>query len=141
MVNGHNMSPEEQKEYYGSKDAKRADTESGEGHEFSVAYDYSEITDNDRHVVDEILRRYGHPAADTIRQDFGMETLEEYDESQSTFLKAVRDAGGDVHYQGFNVENGIKYPMLGITGEIRKLNQITDVLIEKVMEMVREEDD
>jgi hypothetical protein len=109
--------------------------------EFTPAFDYSEVTENDRHLVDEIIRRYGHPEADKIREDFGMVEVSEYDESQSTFLKACNDAGVSYQYQGYSVQDGVKYPMLGVMGEIRHLNKITDGLIEKVMKMVQEEDD
>jgi hypothetical protein len=111
------------------------------GTEFNIAYDYSEITENDRQLVDEIIRRYGHPEAEKIRSDFGMEEISEYDESQSTFIKACSDAGYQLHYQGHNVQDGVKYPMLGIMAEVRELNKITDGLIEKVMKMVEEDDD
>ena len=70
-----------------------------------------------------------------------MISLEEYDATQSTFIKAVKDAGFTVHYQGHTVQDGVKYPMLGVMGEVRQLNKITDGLIEKVMKMVEEEDD
>ena len=111
------------------------------GNEFTTAFDYSEVTDNDRHLVDEIIRRYGHPEAKRIRRDFGMDTVVEYDESQSTFMKAAKDAGIPLNYQGHNVQDGVKYPMLGVMSEIRQLNKITDMLIEKITKMVQEDDD
>jgi len=109
--------------------------------EFTPAFDYSEITENDKHLVDEILRRYGHPEAERIREDFGMTEVSEYDESQSTFLKACKDAGVSYQYQGYSVQDGVKYPMLGVVGEIRHLNKITDMLIEKVAMLAEEDDD
>jgi hypothetical protein len=115
--------------------------EDNTGTEFKSAFDYSEISENDKHVVDEIIRRYGHPEAETIRKDFGMTEVREYDESQSTFLKAVAAAGIKAHYQGHNVQDGVKYSMYGVMGEIRHLNKITDMLIETVLKMVQEEDD
>jgi hypothetical protein len=63
-----------------------------------------------------------------------------YDMANSSFIKALEDAGYSWQVQGWSSEGGMRYPVLGIMGEIRQLNTITDKLIANVVELCNEED-
>ena len=107
-------------------------------------FDYSEITEDDQDVASEIARMAREEGneefAQKLLKQFNMVEDPLYDMANSSFIKALEDAGYSWQVQGWSSEGGMRYPVLGIMGEIRQLNTITDKLIANVVELCNEED-
>ena len=108
-------------------------------------FDYSEVTEDDQDVASEIARMAREEGneefAQKLLKQFNMVEDPLYDMSNSSFIKALEDAGYSWQVQGWSSEGGMRYPVLGIMGEIRQLNTITDKLIANVVELCNKEDD
>ena len=112
-------------------------------HSMDYMFDYSEVTEDDEDVIKEIIRlareQGNDDFADELGVKFGLVELPEYDASNSSFIKALEDANYAWNTQGYSTEGGVRYPVMGVMGEIRQLNTITDTLIAKIVALCEEE--
>jgi predicted house-cleaning noncanonical NTP pyrophosphatase (MazG superfamily) len=100
----------------------------------SALFDYGSINDEHKKVAEEICKFLRDSnlkeIADVISQRFQLVQIPEYDMTQSKFFKECNKVGIFVACQGFLQEgtgtDAMKYPMVNISGDIRKMDQLID---------------
>ena len=96
--------------------------------EFMNIFDYGSISEEQKKVVEEIARilkdKGEKDTATELLVKFKVEAPKEYDLNNSIFYKACQQANIHVVKQGYNIENGIYYPMITVGGDSRELDKI-----------------
>lgn len=99
-------------------------------------FDYGNITDEQKNVVDEIIKilnQFDQPMiAELLRSKFELEPIKEFDLSTSKFVKYCEAAGLRLHIQGTVCEgehpNKISYPILTLQEDVRHLDKLIDFI-------------
>jgi hypothetical protein len=102
----------------------------------TAMFDYGSINEDHKQAAEEICKFLRdlrlNETADLVAQRFQLTQIPEYDMTQSKFYEECNKVGIFVACQGFLQEgsglDAIKYPLVNISGDIRKM----DMLVESI---------
>jgi hypothetical protein len=101
--------------------------ESEKENETEPTFDYGSITKEHKSVVVEIaqiLEQYGQThLADMIKEQFKVVEVPRYKFSDSEMYKSFESAGIYLQIQGWVTKDQIKYPIIGISEDVKKLEE------------------
>lgn len=91
-----------------------------------MPYDYSNITESDKKVIEEVIllchHQGNHDFAEMLKKRFQLVMPNRYDHEQHPFVKRCRELNIDVHLMGHISDGNEEYPIISITEDIRNLN-------------------
>jgi len=103
-------------------------------------FDYGELKKEHKDTAEEIARILNEAGqsllADMIKQKFEIVEKPTYDWENSPFVLAAVEAGLYCNCQGHVEDNGIRYQIVSITDDIRRLEKILPVVINKYEEQI-----
>jgi hypothetical protein len=93
--------------------------------ETKIVFNYGEIKDEHKEAASEcanILENMNHPElAELIKKQFKIVENPKFDFHGHPFVKAAEQAEVFCSVQGFVSDNGVDYPIIGITDDVRKI--------------------
>ena len=96
--------------------------------ELKNLFDYGNIRPEHKEAAEEIVNlanQLGQSMiAELIKQKFNITELPTYNLSDSKVAQKLKTAGIHVTVQGHVIDNNIKYPLIGILEDIRKLDKL-----------------
>lgn len=91
-------------------------------------FDFSELNSDHKDAAEEILRvcrNLGYEEmVDNIRSKFQLEDIPIYDITDSSVIKKLKDYNIGYSVQGYTRDNGMDYPYITISDDIRKFEEI-----------------
>lgn len=95
---------------------------------FKPAFDYGSITEEQLEVVEEVinvLKQMGDDvAAELLTHKFKFVEPPKVDHTQSPFVKCCNELGIPVNLQGYVEDDGIGYPLVILSEDIRNLDKL-----------------
>lgn len=103
---------------------------------FKQPIDVNTITTREKQLIEEICSNLSDNESLKIKQKFRIESIPEYDLSKSLFYQACQNNNIWSPNVGFieeslGTKNAIRYPIIGISEDIRKLEKLTIYILEK----------
>ena len=93
-------------------------------------FDYTRITEEHKQAIKEVCRVCEEKGYQDLVQHFTatfeLEPRERYDVNQNKFFQKCKEKDIHLNYQGYLIENGVEYPMFGLTGDLRHLEKLLD---------------
>jgi hypothetical protein len=92
--------------------------------------DFGALTKEHKKVAEEIIKmadEMGLPMlSELIKQKFKIVDIPVYDFSKTKFAEKLKENNINLLVQGYNLENGVKYPIVAICEDIRKLEKLIE---------------
>lgn len=95
---------------------------------FKPVFDYGNITDEQHILLEEVLdvlsQTGDEVAVEYLKHKFRVTEPPRYDYTASPFVKCCEEVGIPVNVQGYLEDNGVGYPLIILSEDIRNLDKL-----------------